>query len=75
MAETARRFGRARPPSACSQLKRYRKDAKAGSRDGVDDIESRIFWTVSGLKFQPLGRSARSQSIIIIIIIIIIYKI
>jgi hypothetical protein len=33
------------------------------SRAGLDDVEKRKFFTLSGLELRPLGRSARSQSL------------
>jgi hypothetical protein len=32
-------------------------------RAGLDDMEKRKFLTLPGLEFQPLGRTARSQSL------------
>jgi hypothetical protein len=34
-----------------------------GPRTGLDDVEKRKFWPLPGLKFRPLGRPARSQSL------------
>jgi hypothetical protein len=34
-----------------------------GPTAGLDDVEKRIFWTLPGLELQPLGHSARSQSL------------
>jgi hypothetical protein len=38
-----------------------------GPRAGLDDVEKRKFFTLSGLELQPLGRPARSQSLTLLI--------
>jgi hypothetical protein len=35
-----------------------------GPRAGLDDVEKRKFLTLQGLELRPLGRPARSQSLI-----------
>jgi hypothetical protein len=34
-----------------------------GPRAGLDDVEKKIFLTLSGLELRPLGRRARRQSL------------